>query len=210
MSKRSSRGKPYCEVGSANARAGPGDEGHAAVLLAALDAGPAGFLVADRGARIVAANVTACDLLGYSRSELLGRRVTDIALEPAAAEEMFAEMVRDESQRGIVPLTHRDGSTILVRYVAKAVEGGRLFAAVILPRRVTAAAGRVRERAKLSTREFEILALLSEGLENDQIARALHLAPDTVKAHVSRVLQKLDARSRTHAVALALRRGLVD
>lgn len=69
---------------------------------------------------------------------------------------------------------------------------------------------RTHDRARLSTREFDILALLVEGLEYDDIARSLHLAPDTVKAHVSKVLQKLGARSRTHAAALALRGGLID
>lgn len=62
----------------------------------------------------------------------------------------------------------------------------------------------------LTPREEEILHLLTEGLTNAGIAARLHLSEGTVKNYVSEILSKLHANDRTHAVVLAIRRGLVD
>jgi DNA-binding NarL/FixJ family response regulator len=59
--------------------------------------------------------------------------------------------------------------------------------------------------AQLTDREREVLACLTEGLRNSGIARRLAISPRTVDKHVEHILQKLGARSRLHAVALAAR-----
>lgn len=64
------------------------------------------------------------------------------------------------------------------------------------------------DRARLSARETEILALMRDGLSNGQIAEHLVLAPRTVTTHVEHVLQKLQAANRTEAAVLAERFGL--
>lgn len=61
----------------------------------------------------------------------------------------------------------------------------------------------------LSPREREVLALLAEGASNKEIARALALSIHTVKFHVASLSEKLGARSRVEAVAIAIRAGLV-
>jgi DNA-binding NarL/FixJ family response regulator len=61
----------------------------------------------------------------------------------------------------------------------------------------------------LTLRELEILRLLAEGYSNPEIAQAVHLAPGTVKNHVSSILLKLGARDRTRAVLRALDLGLL-
>lgn len=61
----------------------------------------------------------------------------------------------------------------------------------------------------LSERELDVLELLVAGRTNLQIAEMLNIANSTVKFHVSSILSKLSAASRTEAVALALQRGLV-
>jgi DNA-binding CsgD family transcriptional regulator len=61
----------------------------------------------------------------------------------------------------------------------------------------------------LSLREREVLALLAEGASNKEIARALALSIHTVKYHVATLTEKLGARSRGEAVAIAIRAGLV-
>jgi DNA-binding NarL/FixJ family response regulator len=61
----------------------------------------------------------------------------------------------------------------------------------------------------LTDREGEVLALLAQGLPNKSIAQRLHISEHTVKFHVNSILAKLGAESRTEAVVLATRAGLV-
>jgi NarL family two-component system response regulator LiaR len=61
----------------------------------------------------------------------------------------------------------------------------------------------------LTERERVVLALMVEGLNNTQIAERLVVSPSTIKTHVSHILSKLGVVSRSEAVALALRSGLV-
>jgi two-component system, NarL family, response regulator LiaR len=61
----------------------------------------------------------------------------------------------------------------------------------------------------LTPREREVLGLLARGLNNKEIAQTLFVSQSTVKFHVSRILAKLEAGSRTEAVALALQHHLV-
>jgi NarL family two-component system response regulator LiaR len=63
--------------------------------------------------------------------------------------------------------------------------------------------------ARLSARERDVLALLSRGRSNREIARALHLGEQTVKSYVSGVLTKLDLQDRTQAAIFGLQQGLV-
>jgi DNA-binding NarL/FixJ family response regulator len=61
----------------------------------------------------------------------------------------------------------------------------------------------------LTAREREVLALLVEGASNKEIARALALSVHTVKFHIAALTEKLGARSRVEAVAIAIRSGLI-
>ena len=61
----------------------------------------------------------------------------------------------------------------------------------------------------LTPREGEILALVAEGRSNGEIGKQLFISTKTVSVHVSNILAKLDAASRTEAAAVARRRGLV-
>ena len=62
----------------------------------------------------------------------------------------------------------------------------------------------------LTAREAEVLALMAEGASNKLIARRLGISVHTAKFHVAAVLDKLDAGSRTDAVAQAVRLGVLD
>ena len=61
----------------------------------------------------------------------------------------------------------------------------------------------------LTPRERQVLSLLADGRTNREIGTALYMAEKTASVHVSRILSKLDVRSRTEAAALAHRVGLV-
>jgi DNA-binding NarL/FixJ family response regulator len=61
----------------------------------------------------------------------------------------------------------------------------------------------------LTGREVEVLQLVSDGNRNREIAESLFISEDTVKVHVSRIMDKLGAKDRTQAVAIAIRRGII-
>ena len=62
----------------------------------------------------------------------------------------------------------------------------------------------------LSEREIAVLRSAAAGNGNKQIGVRLGIAEDTVKTHMRTILQKLDARDRTHAVAIAVKRGIIS
>ncbi len=61
-----------------------------------------------------------------------------------------------------------------------------------------------------TARELEVLQHIADGLANREIGTKLFLSEETVKSHVRHLLAKLTARSRAHAVAVGLRRGLIN
>ena len=61
----------------------------------------------------------------------------------------------------------------------------------------------------LTPREVDVLSLVARGLANKEIGDVLGTAAGTVKAHVQSILSKLNARDRTHAVTIGLRRGII-
>jgi DNA-binding NarL/FixJ family response regulator len=63
--------------------------------------------------------------------------------------------------------------------------------------------------APLTEREREVVALVGEGLSNDEIAARLVMSPATAKTHVSRAMVKLEARDRAQLVVMAYETGLV-
>jgi DNA-binding NarL/FixJ family response regulator len=64
--------------------------------------------------------------------------------------------------------------------------------------------------ALLSPREREVMTLLAKGLKGPQIAERLGISPETVRTHVDNAMQRLEARTRVHAIARALYHGLID
>jgi len=62
----------------------------------------------------------------------------------------------------------------------------------------------------LTAREREILQLLADGMSNAEVATQLFISQETVKSHVRHILAKLEAETRTQAVAIALREAMID
>ncbi|MDP9869241.1 response regulator transcription factor [Streptosporangium brasiliense] len=95
-----------------------------------------------------------------------------------------------------------DGEALLAPRVTR-----RLIAQVTT-RRTAAQAGEGR-LAVLTQREREVLALVGQGLNNDEIGGELFLSPATARTHVSRAMTKLGARDRAQLVVIAYQTGLV-
>jgi DNA-binding NarL/FixJ family response regulator len=100
-----------------------------------------------------------------------------------------------------------------VEHALRAVASGdvvldRDLAAAVTERAESRRADTTRPFPQLTQREFGILELVAEGLDNPTIARRLVLSPKTVRNHVSNVFAKIDASDRPHAIVLARRAGL--
>jgi DNA-binding NarL/FixJ family response regulator len=65
-------------------------------------------------------------------------------------------------------------------------------------------------KPKLTRREHEVLALLADGVNYDDMAIRLTISPETVRTHMRKAIEKLGARTRPHALAIALRESLIS
>jgi DNA-binding NarL/FixJ family response regulator len=126
----------------------------------------------------------------------------------------------------IVMLTTSDGDAEIQRalragaaaYVLKSMPKDELLAVVRsvheggrhIPPAVAARLAEHLGEDDLTTRELEVLELIRDGYRNKQIADQLAIAETTVNFHIKNLVEKLGANDRTHAVTIALRRGLLQ
>jgi PAS domain S-box-containing protein len=98
-----------------------------ALLGEAVDAGPALIFIADEEMRYVAVNECACKTLGYTREELLAKRVDEIAREPETPTQ-YDEMLARGFRHGTAILTRKDGTTVDMLYRASKTQvAGMVF-----------------------------------------------------------------------------------
>jgi DNA-binding NarL/FixJ family response regulator len=76
--------------------------------------------------------------------------------------------------------------------------------------RVRARRSHAERTARLSERELDVLAGLARGLMTEDVAAEMFLSPHTIRSHVKAAMRKLGAKTRTHAVAIALAAGAID
>ncbi len=168
---------------------------------------------------------------GYDliRRERPGLAIVDIGLERGSGVELARRLTQVEPGLGVLIYTGLGDESLLREALDS---GARGFALKAGPARDLVAAARAvasgdsyvdprlnpyilgrttTERiAVLSPREKEVMALLAEGLTGRQIAERLVISPATVRTHVENVMEKLEARTRVHAIAMALRQGLIE
>ena len=94
----------------------------------------------------------------------------------------------------------------LLRAIEKVASGEGYVDPALMPAFL---AGKDREDM-LTAREREILQLLADGMSNADVAARLFISQETVKSHVRHILAKLEADTRTQAVAIALREAIID
>jgi two-component system NarL family response regulator len=70
-------------------------------------------------------------------------------------------------------------------------------------------AGHADQESNLSKRELDVLQLVAGGSTNKEVGDALFISENTVKGHLSRILEKMNARNRQQAVAMAMERGII-
>jgi DNA-binding NarL/FixJ family response regulator len=99
-----------------------------------------------------------------------------------------------------------------LQYLVRAVEvvaGGGTYVDPVLAGAL-ALARLNKDLPELTQREREVLRLLAEGLSNEDIGKRLFISPETVRTHIRKAMGKLDADTRTEAVATALRQSLIS
>jgi NarL family two-component system response regulator YdfI len=102
------------------------------------------------------------------------------------------------------------GRKVLFEAIRAAARGESLLPSAVIDRVVAHLAEPQPAEAKpLSDREQEVLVLLAQGAANKEIAAHLYITERTVKAHVTSIFNKLGVNSRTEAVAVAIRSGLL-
>ena len=116
---------------------------------------------------------------------------------------VYLDLSNAVTRRRMAALLRADGEVALV--------GTAEDADVVVSERVvaTAAPSAVAQGGALTARELEVLRLVARGLSNKEIAADLRITTHTVKYHLAAVLEKLGVRSRTEAVSLGVRTGLV-
>jgi len=130
-----------------------------------------------------------------------------------SAPEMLIAVYTADSDQSIVRVVFDAGAHALILKdaplsdLASALEticSGRRYVDPALARVALGASG----KPTLTPRESEVLAHVADGLSHDEIGRQLSISPETVRTHVRKACERLNARTRTHAVATALRMGL--
>jgi DNA-binding NarL/FixJ family response regulator len=128
------------------------------------------------------------------------------------------ENVFDALQAGASGFLLKDAGPAELLHAIRVIAAGDALLAPRITRRLIGQFTAQRRAAKsaqdrlavLTDREREVLALVGQGMSNDEIGAALFLSPATARTHVSRAMVKLGARDRAQLVVIAYQTGLSD
>jgi DNA-binding NarL/FixJ family response regulator len=195
---------------------------HPAVLKAVV-----AFLT-DEGIDVVAQSRTGDDALAKIESMKPTVAIVDLRMPGVSGLEVARQAARTVPETAIILYTGAGDSALLVEAVDAGVRGfvlkeaplsdlvraietvsaGGTYVDAVLAGALTS--GKATERlVELTKREREVLRLLADGKRYEEIAKELFLSPETVRTHVRKAMQRLEASTRTEAVATALRQSLI-
>jgi len=116
-----------------------------------------------------------------------------------------AKRIAEARQRGAMGFLQKTATTDeFIKAINGALKGQTQF-----PKETLKGVGLNNEEPQLTPRQLEVLALLAEGKSNKLIARQLDLSENTIRTHVGFILEQFNVVSRTEAVLVAQRLGLV-
>jgi len=187
--------------------------------------GIAAILSTESDLELVAAASCGAEAISLFRQHLPDVTLMDLRLSDMSGSEVTAAIRQEFPEARIIALTSYDGDQDIYRALESGVRGyllkemvysevvkairivheGKRFIPVEVAQQLTGFFPDV----ALTPREVEVLSLVARGLGNKEVGDILGTAPGTVKAHVQNILSKLDAKDRTHAVTIALRRGII-
>lgn len=135
-----------------------------------------------------------------------GTTETSVILYTGFAERALVIEAIDAGAKGFV--LKESALPDLVRAIRLVAEGRTYVDAVLAS--VLAGPDATARIPGLTKREREVLRLLADGMRNEDAARELSISPLTIRTHVEKAMSKLEADTRTQAVATALRMSLID
>ena len=179
---------------------------HIRVIGEAGDGEQAISLVERRKPNVVVMDVRMPGMDGLEATKVLTERVPDIAvlIFTAFSERSLLARGLESGAKGYI-LKEAPHETLL-RAIERVAAGESFVDPALMPAFLTGK----EQNDMLTSREREILQLLADGMSNADVAARLFISQETVKSHVRHILTKLEADTRTHAVAIALRESIID
>lgn len=188
--------------------------------------GIAAVIEAQSDMHLVAEAANGRDAVQRFREHVPDVTLMDLQMPGISGIEAIAEIRGDFPRARIVVLTTYEGDVQALRafkagasgYVLKSMVRKELLETIRavhrgqrrIPPTIAAEMAAHFDDDVLSTRELDVLRLAAAGGANKTIGEKLGISEDTVKTHMRSVLAKLDANDRTHAVAIAARRGIIS
>jgi DNA-binding NarL/FixJ family response regulator len=179
---------------------------HIRIVGEAADGAAAVELSVRRKPDVVIMDVRMPGMDGLEATKMLLEREPDakVLIFTAYSERSLLTRGLDSGAKGYI-LKEAPHNT-LVRAIEKVADGEAYVDPALMPEFIAA-----RDQGEMLTgREREILQLLADGMSNADVAEKLFISQETVKSHVRHILTKLEADTRTHAVAIALREAIID
>jgi DNA-binding NarL/FixJ family response regulator len=178
---------------------------HIRVIGEAADGEAAVELAERRKPNVVIMDVRMPGMDGLEATKLLTERVPESAvlIFTAYSERSLLTRGLDSGAKGYVP--KEAPHETLLRAIEKVATGEGYVDPALMPAFLSG-----KDDDTLTGREREILQLLADGMSNADVATKLFISQETVKSHVRHILAKLEADTRTQAVAIALREAIID
>jgi DNA-binding CsgD family transcriptional regulator len=177
------------------------------------DTAPVALLAADDDRHILKVNGRWCDLTGYLSDVATGMRIDDLlAPESRPGIEMrWSDLLGTGLSTARIVLMRPDHVRLAIRYggFANVLPGVHVAACLSEPGQDARSLrpARARRAGQLTRREQESLRLVAHGMTTTAAAEQLGISPETVRTHVRNAMNKLGARTRAQAIAVAMRDG---
>lgn len=187
--------------------------------------GVAAILSTEPELRLVAEGENADQAIALFRRTRPDVTLLDLRLPDRSGVEVAKEIRREFPDARIIALTSYDGDQDIYRALEAGVRGYLLKEMVhteiirairtvhqgkrFIPPEVSQQLSGFFPEVALTPREAEVLQWVARGLGNKEIGEQIGTAAGTVKAHIENILGKLDAKDRTHAVTIAVQRGII-
>jgi DNA-binding NarL/FixJ family response regulator len=193
---------------------------------ALLRSGIAGLVNAEPDMKMIAEAATGIEAIKQFRQYRPDITLMDLQMPGMSGIEAIIGIRSDFSEARIIVLTTYSGDVQVVRALRAGARGFLLKSRVNrelldairavhaghkrIPPEIAAELAEHAGEEELSARELEVLGLIARGNANKEIAARLKITEETVKSHITRILAKLRANDRTHAVTIGLGRGIIE